>query len=37
VPSALLSTVGMGFLTGFVMSVGLLYSIQDLDAATSSE
>ncbi|KAK4689137.1 choline transport protein, partial [Tremellales sp. Uapishka_1] len=37
VPYALFSTVGMGLFTGFAMSVGLLYCIQDLDAALASE
>ncbi|ORY22185.1 putative choline transport protein [Naematelia encephala] len=37
VPYALVCTVGVGFLTGFVFSVGLLYCVQDLVSATDSE
>lgn len=37
VPLALLSTVGMGFLTGFAMSVALIYVTQDLTAALAGE
>ncbi|GAA5916874.1 hypothetical protein JCM5296_000735, partial [Sporobolomyces johnsonii] len=37
VPLALLSTVGMGFVTGFTISLALAYSVQDLGAALASE
>lgn len=37
VPLALLSTVGMGFVTGFAMSVALIYCVQDLTAALAGE
>ncbi|GAA6008723.1 hypothetical protein JCM10207_001698 [Rhodosporidiobolus poonsookiae] len=37
VPLALLSTVGMSFFTGFVISLALIYCVQDLDAALASE
>lgn len=37
VPLALLSTVGMGFVTGMAISVTLIYCVQDLDAALASE
>ncbi|BGO88981.1 hypothetical protein NBRC10512_002049 [Rhodotorula toruloides] len=37
VPLALLSTVGMGFVTGMAISVTLIYCVQDLNAALASE
>ncbi|KAK5999995.1 hypothetical protein QM012_005083 [Aureobasidium pullulans] len=37
IPLALLSTVGMAFITGFAISIALAYTIQDLAAAASSE
>lgn len=32
VPRALMTTVGVGFSTGFVFAVAMCYCIQDLDA-----
>lgn len=37
VPLTLLSTVGMGFITGMAMALALIYTVQDLDAAIASE
>ncbi|KAL8283778.1 hypothetical protein RQP46_005210 [Phenoliferia psychrophenolica] len=37
VPLTLLSTVGMGFVTGMAMALSLIYTVQDIDAAIDSE
>lgn len=37
IPLALLSTVGMAFISGFSISVALAYTVQDLTLAASSE
>lgn len=37
VPIALFSSIGLGFVTAFAVSIALVYSVQDFDAAASAE